>query len=81
MTLEQIKITADVALPLVERAAGILSRLFSDGVDASQALAELKGLVAVTSDRLSKIEHGFKERDAEHDARVALLTSSDASPK
>jgi hypothetical protein len=81
MTLEQIKITADVALPLVERAAGILSRLFTDGIDAAQALAELKGLCAVTSDRLSKLEYGFKARDAEHDARVALLTTSDTSGK
>jgi hypothetical protein len=77
MTLGQLAVINDVALPLVEKATNILGRLISSGIDAAGAMAELKGLVAVTSDRISKAELGFKSRDAEHDARVALLTTED----
>jgi hypothetical protein len=77
MTLGQLAVVNDVALPLVEKAANILGRLLASGIDAAGAMAELKGLVAVTSDRISKAELGFKARDAAHDARVALLTTED----
>ena len=80
MTLEQMGLLQNVALPLVASAAEMVSKLIAGTLPARVALAELRGIFAVATQRLDEADKGFDSRDAAENERVAALATLPSNP-